>query len=56
MANGEMAVTSEPTAMVQMSRQTLKDLSLITAKVVSDIEKEWGEIETGFTRKLAAKH
>lgn len=37
------------------SAVALKDMSLLLATVVKDYEKQWGEIETLYTRKLAAE-
>ena len=45
---------NEPTALIHMSPQGLKDLSIILAQVLDEHEKEWGMIETPFTRKHAA--
>lgn len=43
----------EPIAVIQMSPQTMKDLSLLVTHQIAVYEAEWGEIETEFTRRRA---
>lgn len=42
---------NEPVAIVQLSAQTVKDLSVIMAETVRQHEDKWGAIETEFTRQ-----
>jgi hypothetical protein len=44
---------AEPVALIQMSLQTLKDLSILVGEFVAQIEQEIGQIETDFTRQRA---
>ena len=54
-ADAQISFVSEVVAMVQMSHQTLKDVSIVLDAAVQNLEKEWGEIETPFTRQRAVK-
>jgi hypothetical protein len=40
-----------PVVQISLSPQTLKDLSLIIAGQLEQYEKDWGTIETAYTRK-----
>jgi hypothetical protein len=55
-AGAQISLTAEVVTMVQMSHQTLKDLSIVLNGAVQNLEKEWGEIVTPFTRQQAEKH
>ncbi|MBX9606403.1 MAG: DUF3467 domain-containing protein [Gammaproteobacteria bacterium] len=52
--SGEMAqaALTETVAIVSVSPQTAKDMSLLLPKVIQDYEAEFGEIVTPFTQKL----
>jgi hypothetical protein len=54
--SGQISLAPEVVTMVQMSHQTLKDLSIVLNAAVQNLEKEWSEIETTFTRQRAQKH
>ena len=54
-ADAQISFVSEVVAMIQMSHQTLKDVSIVLDAAVQNLEKEWGEIETPFTRQRAVK-
>jgi hypothetical protein len=41
----------EPVAIIQMSPQTAKDLLVLLAGSLKTWEKEWGELQTEFTRR-----
>jgi hypothetical protein len=45
------AIQSVPVIQISMSHQTLKDLSVVLSERVANYEKNWGVIETPFTRK-----
>ena len=45
---------AEPVALIQMSLQTLKDLSILVGEFVAQIERDIGQIETDFTRQREA--
>lgn len=45
----------ETVAVVTLSPQSLKDLSLLLAPQVAAYEKEFGEIQTPYIKRLAAK-
>jgi hypothetical protein len=49
---GQAAAINEPTAILQMSAQTLKDLYLATKDQIERYEKEFGNVETEYSRKL----
>ena len=55
-ASAQISLAAEVVTMVQMSHQTLKDLSIVVNAAVQGLEKEWGEIDTPFTRQRAEKH
>lgn len=42
--------TLTPVVVLQLSAQTIKDLSVLLSRSVAVYEKEWGTIETEFTR------
>jgi hypothetical protein len=42
-------------ALIQMSPQTAKDLHVALGNQLAVYEKEWGQIETGYTRRLAGE-
>lgn len=46
---------SEVVSVVTMSPQALKDLSFLLAGQIENHEKEYGEIETDYTRRLKSK-
>jgi hypothetical protein len=50
-ASNQLAFVAEPTAIVQMSVRTLKDLHLSISIEIEKYEKEFGKIETNFTRQ-----
>jgi hypothetical protein len=54
--SAQISLAPEVVTMVQMSHQTLKDLSIVLNAAVQNLEKEWGEIDTPFTRQRAEKH
>lgn len=43
---------SSPTAAIHLSPQTAKDLCLLLGHLLENYEKNWGEIETNYTRRL----
>ncbi len=45
----------EPVAMIQISPQTAKDLSLLLAETVAAHEREWGVIRTEYTKARETK-
>jgi hypothetical protein len=45
----------EPVALIQCSAATMKDISVLLPEVVQAYEKQFGPIETNFTKGRAAK-
>jgi len=43
-----------PTVLINVSPQTMKDVSLLIADAVTGYETEYGEIKTAFTKLRAA--
>ena len=54
MRDDQVAILGEPVAIVQLSIQTLKDRHIAIGVQIATHEKEFGSIETTFTRKLKA--
>ncbi|WP_164901246.1 hypothetical protein, partial [Mesorhizobium sp. M7A.F.Ca.CA.004.04.2.1] len=44
-----------PAAVVHLSPGTAKDLQTILARQLAEYEAEWGEIQTAYTRRIAAE-
>jgi hypothetical protein len=57
MPDGSMpqVAVAETTAIIHVSMATLKDLSLLLNGTIQQYEKNFGEIETEYTRRLAAE-
>lgn len=53
--SGETVAFLQVTALIQMSPQTAKDLHIALGSQICAYEKEWGPIETEYTRRLAGK-
>jgi hypothetical protein len=47
----QIGVVREPAVVLQMSVRTLKDLHLVLSLIVDGYEKEYGNIETPYTRQ-----
>ena len=54
-ANGKSAAVLTHSAILHLSPGTAKDLMLVMQTEIAKREKEFGEIETGFTRGKAEK-
>ena len=52
---GQGAAIVEAVGILQLSPQTMKDLYLLTKGQIEQYEKQFGAIETDFSRRLAAK-
>jgi hypothetical protein len=50
MSAGQLAIIAEPVAVLQMSMRTLKDLYLSIGDQLATYEKDFGILETEFTR------
>ena len=50
---GTLAAQAEPSCVLHLSPQTLKDLSMVVSTTLAQYEKDWGVIETEYSRRLA---
>ncbi|WP_265518995.1 hypothetical protein [Nitratireductor luteus] len=51
LVRSQNAGTSRPAVTLHMSPQTAKDLALLLIDQIDQHEREWGQIETAFTRR-----
>lgn len=50
------AAIVDTVALLHVSPGTLKDMSLLLASTVAQHEKDWGKVETEYTRRLVAEN
>jgi hypothetical protein len=55
MLGAQVGGTKLPAVILHLSPATAKDLSLLVGDLVAKHEKEWGKIETAYTRRRTAK-
>jgi hypothetical protein len=53
--DGAAAAMGEPVVVLQLSPGTLKDLSLACADQIAQYEKQFGVVQTEYTKKVAGK-